>query len=799
MVERDQGPWVGRAIPRKEDERFLTGNGNYIADLRLPGSLHIAVLHSPHAHARITSVDTSALDGTPGVLGVLTGEDVRERTQPFVNLLDPPYDKLIDYCLAVDKVRYVGEPVVAVAAEDKYAARDALELVEVAYELLEPVLDGERAMEANAPLLHDTVPDNVPWHQVFDYGDADARFAEADLIVKERFMWHRFTSCPLETVGAAAQWNEATGELTIHSNTQRPGMNLPYIARALGMARERIRLIVPDIGGGFGIKTDVYLYQVLVGLMAMKTGRPVTYIEDRTEHLLWCAHGQDVIYDAEMAFKSDGSILALKLRGINDEGAQMRREPVGAANVVRQPCGPYNFRDLRLDIYAVLTNKCPVGPNRSYGKMQQSFILDRLVDIAARRLRMDPVEVRFKNYIQPEEQPYEQPSGSIYDGGDYPLALRTAMEILGYDEIRREQEAARATGKLFGVGFGYGMDSTAINTALVRFIGTKNRISGDSESAWVHMDETGHVEVAFGAIAQGHGYETTMAQVVADALGITPDDVRVKAGFDSYFNPWTPVSGTYASRFSVVGAGAVRGAAAKVRTKLISIAAHLLGADADAIELRDRMAIDRVSERSVPLTELATVAWRDMDAMPPDVEAGLFAHHMYRTPFAPPREDGTGNYAFTYPYSMGAAVVEVDSDTGKVDVKRFICVEDAGLTVNPLIVEGQVHGAIGHQMGGALYEKIVYDENGQLLTSTFKDYLVPTAADLPNFETASITTPSLSNESGQRGMGEGGGAGLIAVVAAVEDALAPMGITLTSSHLDPAELWQAMQEAQHGA
>ena len=796
MAEQDSGPWVGRPILRKEDERFLTGRGNYIADLRLPDSLHVGVLHSPYGHARIKRVDVSAAERLPGVVAVLTGEEVRSRTKPFFNMFDPPYDSLEDYCLAVDKVRYVGEPVVAVAAEDKYTARDALELINVEYEPLEVIVDPERTMEQDAPKIHETVPDNIPWHRVFHYGDPDARFAEADLVVKERFFWHRFTSCPLETVGATAEWDAIKEELTIHCNTQRPGMNLPYVSQGLGIPRDKIRLIVPDIGGGFGIKTDLYLYQVLVALLAIKTGRPVTWIEDRTEHMLSCAHGQDVIYDTEMAFKSDGTILAMKMTGIHDEGAQMRREPVGAANILRQPCGPYNFKDCHFDIYTVLTNKCPVGPNRSYGKMQQCFVLERMVDIAARRLGLDPTAVRFKNYIQPDEQPYEQPSGALYDGGDYPQCLESAIEVLGYEEVRKEQEAARAEGRLVGIGFGYGMDSTAINSALIKMIGEKNVSSGDAEAAWVTINPIGHVEVAFGAIAQGQGYETTMAQVVADQLGVTPDDVDVKAGFDSLLNPSTPYSGTYASRFTVVGTGAVRGAAIKVRGKLIRIAAHLMGVNADTIELRDAMAIDRESEQSVPLTRLAQVAWTDLNNLPPDEEAGLFGHFVYHTPFDPPKADGRGNYAFTYPYSMGAALVEVDRDTGKIDVKRFICVEDAGTTVNPMIVEGQVHGAIGHQMGGALFEKLVYDENGQLLTTTLKEYLVPSAADLPSFETSTIVTPSLANESGQRGMGEGGGAGLIAVVAAVEDALAPMGIELTSSYLDPAELWQAMEAAQ---
>ena len=788
--------WVGTSMPRVEDERFLTGRGTYIADLTLPNVLHVAVLHSPFAHARIVNVDVSALKDMTGVVSVLTGEEVKEMTQPFRNLLDPPYDKLEDYCLAVGKVRYTGEPVVAVAAEDKYVARDALDLIDVEYEPLEALTDAERAMEEDAPRIHDLVPTNVPWHQTYHWGDPDARFAEADLVVQERFDWHRFTSCPLETVGAAAEYDPRRQTLTIYSNSQRPAMNLPLMSQALGIPQERMRLVVPDIGGGFGIKTDIYYYQVLVSLLAMKTGRPVRWIEDRTEHLQACGHGQDIIYDAEMAFKKDGTILALRMRAVHDEGAQMRREPVGAANVVRQPCGPYRFRDCHYDVYTVLTNKCPVGPNRSYGKMQQSFLLERLVDIAARKLGLDPTEVRFKNYIQPEEMPYEQPSGALYDGGDYPQCLRKAMEMLGYEKTRREQEAARREGRLVGIGFGFGMDSCSINAALARLIGKKNTASGDTEAAWLRMEESGSVVCAMGTVSQGHGHETTVAQIVADELGITPEDVTVLPGFDSAIHPFTAYSGTYASRFAVVGIGAVLGASGKLREKIARIAAHLLDTTAEDIELRDGLAVSRAKEQSIPLREVAWVAWRDMVRLPPEEEAGLYTHHVFRLKVVDPHPDGRGNYAYTYPYSMGVAVVEVDRDTGKVQVRRFICVEDSGNTINPAIVQGQVHGAIGHQMGAALYERIQYDEEGQLLTDTFKDYLAPSAADLPSFETESIVTPSLATPLGTRGMGEGGGSGLIAVVAAVEDALAPLGITITDSHLQPEALWRAIQEAQ---
>ena len=787
---------VGTSMLRVEDQRFLTGRGKYIADFTLPNMLHVAVLHSPYGHARIVNVDTSALEAMPGVVGILTGEEVRAMSEPFSNLLDPPYDKLEDYCLAVGKVRYVGEPVVAVAAEDKYVARDALELIDVEYEPLEVLTDAEESMKEDAPLVHESVPTNVPWQQTYHWGDPDARFAEADLVVQERFDWHRFTSCPLETVGAAAEYDPRRQTLTIHSNSQRPAMNLPYMARALGIPQERIRLVVPDIGGGFGIKTDIYYYQVLVSLLAMKTGRPVRWIEDRSEHLQACGHGQDIIYDAEMAFKKDGTILALRMRAVHDEGAQMRREPVGAANVVRQPCGPYRFRDCHIDVYTVLTNKCPVGPNRSYGKMQQSFLLERLVDIASRKLGLDPTEVRFKNYIQPEEMPYEQPSGALYDGGDYPQALRRAMEILGYEEAKRERDAARREGRLVGIGFGFGMDSCSINAALARLIGKKNTASGDSEAAWVRMEDTGRVVCAMGTINQGHGHETTITQLLADELGIPPESITVLPGFDSAVHPFTAYSGTYASRFGVVGVGAVLGAAGKLREKIALIAAHLLGTQPEDIELRGGLAVSREREQSIPLTDVARVAWRNLEELPPELEAGLYAHYVFRPPLPGLLPDGRGNYAFTYPYAMGVALVEVDRDTGKVKVRRYISVEDSGNTINPTIVEGQVHGATGHQMGAALYERIQYDEEGQLLTDTFKDYLVPSAADLPPFETESIVTPSLATPLGTRGMGEGGGSGLISVVAAVEDALAPLGITITNSHLHPEELWRAIQEAQ---
>lgn len=747
--------------------------------------LYAVLVRSPYAHARIKKIDLSKALEVPGVVCALTGEEVAECTSPVPNNLREPYSEIEDYCLVVGKARYAGEAIAAIAVENKYLAEDILELVQVDYEALDPVVNPEKAMESESALVHENVPSNVVWQGKYDYGDVDGAFEEADLVVKDRLYFHRFTSAPLENTVVIADYDDRWETLTIWSNTQRPMFNHRFISHALGFPGEKIRYITPDIGGGFGIKNDIYPYMILIALLAMRAGKPVKWVETRTEHLSASAHGNEVIYDAELAVKKDGTITGLRARAVHDEGAYMRREPIGAINFIRHATLAYTFQNLSMDLYCIATNKCPVGPNRSYGKMQQCFLVERLIDLAARRLELDPGEMRLKNFVQPDQMPYESPTGCILDGGDYPGTMKKALEMIDYSKVREEQARLRESGRYIGVGIAVGMDACPVSSSIQRMMNPKLQMSGDSEAAWVKIAPDGQIVAAVGTSPQGHGHETVVSQIVADVLGVHPDDVYAVPAFDSSVNPSTPQSGTYASRFAVVGVGAVLGAALKVREKVLQIGAHLLGdVEVEELELEGgRVSVKESKDQSVSLDDIARTAWVDLANLPDDVEAGLFGHYVYRADFKLPVDEKRGNFSSTYSYAVTAMVVEVDIETGKIKILRIATVDDAGKRLNPLIVEGQVYGAIGHQLGAALYERLLYDESGQLLTSSFKDYCAPTAADFPKFEVDFVDTPSLATPWGSRGVGEGGGSPLIVVSSAVSDALAPFNVEITSSHV----------------
>ena len=545
--------WIGQRVKRKEDPRFLTGKGQYTDDLHIPGQLYAGLLRSPYAHARIRNIDLSKVQQREGVVCTLTGDEVAQLTRPVPNNLRAPYSEIEDYCMAVGKSRYAGEVVAAVVTEDKYLAEDVLSLIQVEYEPLDPVVDPIKAMDSASALVHEGVPSNLVWEGKYEYGDLEEAFGQADLVVKESFYFHRFTSAPLENSVVIADYDKRRESLTIWSNSQRPMFNHRFVTHALGFPGEKIRYITPDIGGGFGVKNDSYPYLILLALLAMRAGRPVKWVETRTEHLAASLHGNEVFYDAELAVRKDGTVLGLKARAVHDEGAYMRREPIGAINFIRHATVGYTLENLSMDLYCVATNKCPVGPNRSYGKMQQCFLVERLLDIAARRLKIDPGEIRLRNFVQPNEMPYETPTGCILDGGDYPGALKKALEMIDYQKVREQQAQLRESGRYLGVGVALGMDACPVNSSIQRIMNPQAKASGDSEAAWVKIAPDGEIVAAVGTSPQGQGHETVVSQIVADVLGVHPDDVYAVEGFDSSVNPSSPHSGTYASRFAIVG------------------------------------------------------------------------------------------------------------------------------------------------------------------------------------------------------------------------------------------------------
>lgn len=771
----------------------MKGQGEYVDDRAIAGAVHVVPVRSIYAHAKILNIDISQAAALPGVIAVVTGDDLASEVLKVQAGLPMPNRDIASFPLAHKKVRYFGEPVVVVIAESVEIAEDAAQLVDIEYEPLRPVIDPKKALEPGSAIVHDAIGTNLAWSKRFSYGDVAGAFAAADRIVERQLHLHRFTSAPLETRAAVVSYNARTKIFDVFSNLQNPERYRYRIAWALNVSPDAFHFECPDIGGGFGIKLHM-LWTILLSFLARRYGRPMKWIEDRTGHLAASHHGNEVLYDAAIAVRNDGTILGIRARAIHDEGAYLEREPKGTVNQLRHATLTYAFRNIELDFQAVMTNKCPTGPNRAYGKVQQVMLVERLIDEAARELQIDPVEMRSRNLVQPESMPYETPTGALYDGGDYPQLLDRVNAIFDFAAFRRRQVAALSEGRYLGVGIALGLEASPSNTSIQQLIDPDDHRSGDSEAASVRVGFDGLIVAAVGSVPQGQGHETTVSQIVADQLGSEPSRVTVTIGYDSYRDPSTPNSGTHASRFTVMVGGALEGACTKLREKMRRIAAHLFGVTAEAV-VCEGGCLRGPNGASIAFAELARIASFDLSRLPDNTEAGLEAHYVYRAPFGQPRDAFSGNFSVSYAY--GAAVVEVDVDieTGRVRLERIINVHDCGVQINPMIVEGQVHGAIAHQLGAALFERIEYDEEGQLTTATFKDYRTATAADLCTFECDHFETPSLFAPLGARGGGEGSGAPLVATINAVADALSPLGVVLVEGHVSPKDIWNLVQSA----
>ncbi|OGQ84044.1 MAG: hypothetical protein A3F90_14745 [Deltaproteobacteria bacterium RIFCSPLOWO2_12_FULL_60_19] len=798
---RAHARWFGTPVKRKEDPRLLTGRGHYVADISLPRTVHCALLRSPHAHARIHRIDVSKAQALPGVVLTLTGEELAQATNPLPSVfsLGNKPAPFLDYPMAVKKVRYAGEPVAAVVATDRYLAEDALELIDVEYEPLPAVTDVEEATRPGAPLLFEEMGTNVTWHGTFPYGEVERAFREADRIVKRRLYFHRYSSTPMETFGGIASYDPPSQLLTIYSNLQIPAMLHPFMSYSLKIPGNRLRQVTGDIGGGFGIKCAVYANMIILGVLSMRLGRPVKWIEDRHEHLLGSAHGTERAAYVEAAVKNDGTFLGVKIKSYDNDGGYMRfPEPVGVILWSHVVQGCYRFRDILMDCYAVVTNKCPVTPNRGYGRMQHQFFLERMMNIVARELGQDPVEIRLKNFIRPGEFPYEATNGSVYDSGDYAEALKQALErIGGYEHWRAEQKKARAEGRYIGIGVATIMDPGASNLGEMSMIDPDIRSSTAGEAATIKIDATGAVTVALGSVPQGQGHETTSAQIVADELGVSVDEVVVLTGFDTATHPYCGSSGTYASRYAGTATGALKGAAQKLRERIFKIAAQFLEARQEDLELAEgKVFVRGAPQRGMALRDIAGIALYNPAALPEGVEPGLEATCNYNFPLANQMDAKfRANYASTYANAAHAVAIEVDVETGEVKILKYAVVHDAGNLINPSIADGQIHGGVAHSLGAALYEEFAYDENGQLLTSSFMDYLCPKATDVPPMSVGHLCSPSPFTPYGVKGMGEGSGPIPALLGNAIEDALAPLGVEVDGSHFSPqnvmAMIWKA--------
>ena len=800
VAGRENGNWVGKAVPRKEEHRLLRGLGKFADDIKLREMLYLRFVRSPYAHARIVSIDTTAAEALPGVAATMTGAEILPMTAPFIEIAPEPGGKIKDYPFAIAKVTYQGEPVAAVVAESPQIADDAAEMVQVEYEPLDPLVDAEEALK-NQTLLHDEAGTNQVWRGVFEYGDVDKAFQEAAYIVNiDRMHFHRFSSTPLENNVILGQWDPKDDRIYFWCNNSFPSFAIQFLAAHLQVHIDRIRVQTFDIGGSFGIKITSYPQMAVCALLSRKAGgRPIKWVETRSEHMVSSAHGNERTFrDTKVALDKDGVITGIQSRHIDDCGAYPRYEPLGCVIWSQVFPGVYRFKNARIDFAQAVTNKCPVGPNRGYSRMQHLWFLERVIDICAHELGVPPDEMRLRNYIRPEEFPYTTPNGCVYDSGDYPKMLQTAKRLIGWEEWKEKQAAARAQGRLIGIGIGTTLDSGTNNFGQSQIINPGAPFSGNSQGANCKLDIYGEVVVAVGSCPQGQGHETTAAQVVADVLNIHPDLITVRTGFDTERNVHTGFSGTYASQFAVSGLSAVHGAAQKLKGEMKRLASFVLQTNEDDLEFGAGAQGPEVKARStgksINYWGLANIVNVNSAVLPSEMhDVTLNCRYIWRAPFkVPDKVRKYGSLTLTYASQLHIAVVEIERDTFIPRILDYVAVDDCGTVINPPIVEGQVYGATAHGIGAALMESCVYDAVGNMLTSTFSDYTPITAVNMPKVKYGHIQTPSPHSYSGAKGMGEGGAAPVHTISAALQDALFEQGIFIDDSFNNADSLFRAI-------
>jgi carbon-monoxide dehydrogenase large subunit len=780
QVELTKYKWVGASVKRKEDSELIRGRGTYTDDVRLPGAVYVAFVRSPYAHARIKRVDVSRALAHPKVVGVLTPDEA----VPLPSWMEFPGMRQVPRTsLAVGKVRFQGEPVVAVAATDRYAAEDAAQLVEVEYEPLPAVVDAERALEPGAPLLYEEWGDNVIYHGKAKFGDVEGSFSSADVVVEGTLVSNRHSPTPIEPRAITAHYDQARGILTIWATTQFPHVLKTYVSQVLGFPEDRIKVIAKRVGGGFGPKSHVYPDDVAVLQLALKLRRPVKWVETRTENLQVTGHARDWKIWYRGAFTKDGKLLAVSVKGIADFGVYgaFWTEIQPALVAQAQVPGPYKMRGFEFDLYCVATNKAPYAAHRGFGRPTGALIMERIMDAAARRLGLDPVEIRRRNLIGPDEMPYRQITNIVYDSGNYPRALETALRSFDYWGWRKRQEELRRQGRYIGIGVSTYVEYSAPSSKrLSEGLGWK---VGGYDMVRLRVEPTGKVKFFTGQSTQGMSHETIFAQIVAEELQVHVDDVTVVEG-DTDDTPYS--YGAWASRATVVVGGAAVKAARMIREKMTKIAAFNLGVNPEDVDLaRGWFYVRSNPSARISFREVARIAYQEVHRIPMDLEPGLEVVTTYE-----PQVYTTTSHAWHF------VVVEVDPETGKVDILKYYVLEDAGIAVNPMTMHGQTHGAVAHEIGGTMYEELRYDENGNLLNSTFVDYLVPTALEIPNIEVEHIETPS-PQLGGWKGMGEGGSIGApAALFSAIEDALSPLGVKLDRAPLNPENILRAIKSAQ---
>ena len=782
-----QGRYVGKRSIRREDSRMITGHGRYTEDITPPGTVYAHFLRSDYAHAKIKNVNTKKAEKMPGVIGVYTGKDFIEKLNPIPTAWTIPNSELKIpkyHAVAVDRVMYVGDPIAVVVAESPYQASDAAEMVDVEYEPLEPVINLEKAVEKDAPQLYEEVPGNVAFRWKIDAGNVDDVFSKADVVVRERFVNQRLQPASMETRGAVASFDAGTGETTVWMTSQNPHVHRFLLSLILGVPENRLRVIAPDVGGGFGSKISCYGPEAAVCYLSKLLERPVKWMETREENFLSTTHGRDHVQYLEMAAKKDGTILGIKAKVYANMGAWLSTAAPGVPTILFGLIlpGQYNMKAVGCEVYGVLTNTVAVDAYRGAGRPEASFIVERMVDVLARKINMDPAEIRIKNFIPADSFPHPVPTGLIYDSGNYEIALKKAMDKVDYYNLRKEQEKMRSEGKYMGIGISSYIEVSGLGPSkVVRSTGFG---LGLWESATVRVHPTGKVSVFTGGNPHGQGEETTFAQLVADELQVPMEDVEIIHG-DTGMIPFG--MGTYGSRTTAVAGGAIAIASRKLVNKAVKIAAHLLGVDESRVVYENGKFHEKGNqEKTRTMAQVAMAAYgAGADEIPEGMEPGL-----EQTSFYDPEN-------FVYPFGTHICVVDLDPETFQVKIRRYVAVDDCGTQLNPMIVEGQIHGGVVQGLAQALYEESVYDSTGNLLTSTLSDYAVPTAVEIPRIESSFIYTPSPHNPIGVKGVGEAGSiAAPSAIVNAVVDALSGFGITHIDMPLKPENIWKAVRKAQ---
>ena len=786
---------IGREQISLTNRQLAAGKGTFVSDIRRENMTHMAVVRSPHASARIKSIDSAVAEAVPGVVKVVTGREIKANMNPIFEAYDTEAmgaKGVTSYALCPERVRYVGEAVAAVVAEDKYTARKAADLVAVEYETTPIVSDTEAALQPDSPLVEPDWGDNILITRDFVKGDPDKAFAAAEMTSSDEVYQHRYTGAALEPRAYMAEYDPYTEQLTYWASTQNPHPVRVFLAETLGIEESSIRVIQPHVGGGFGLKTPTFQEEPLVAYLARALERPVKFVSERSEDFLVGGHAREMRLSYDVAFQKDGRITGFRAKVVADVGAPSALCGWGMSFVCAYSIpGCYKIENARVQLFSVVTNKCPWNAYRGYGKETASYLMDRVLDDVAGKTGRDRAEVRLKNFIPPDEFPYTQVSGANLDSGNYPGALKRVLEMIGYEGFPKRQEEARRDGRYIGLGLG--QELTPEGCSMPR-----STLLGGYDGATVRVNPSGQVTILTGVTSPGNGNETAIAQIAADSLGVAFDQVKVIQG-DTDICPYG--LGYYSSRSIILGGSAVQLAAPDIREKMLKVAAKMLEVSADEVDVEEsRFSAKGAPARYVPFREVASTVYRDCHGVAAlDVEPGLEATRYFQhgNVYHQPETQGRFSAYPSWPNQAMAMIVEIDAETGRFKILKYCAVHDSGRVINPLLAEANLHGGFLQGIGGAAHEHLVYDDDGQLLTTTFMDYTCPTAVEVPLFEVEHQETLSPFTPLGTKGVGESGVAGALSgLCSAIENALPHLDLRFTDLPLSPNAVWNAIQEAE---